>query len=121
MKRRLEIGDWRLETADAASLRNDRSPRSPGIHARAAADHQPPPTVCSPQGHCTTCSDEVQRARVLRVDGERFMAHADLQGQTVDIDISLVPAVQEGDVLLVHGGVALERERHTSNSAEDYG
>lgn len=65
---------------------------------------------CDDHGHCITCSDEVQRATVLRVDGERFMVQADLEGRSVEIDVSLVPAVKAGDVLLVHGGVALESE-----------
>lgn len=97
MKERLGIGDLRLDVAHG-------EPRSPEIHPRTAGEH------CHPGSMCTVCSDEVQHATVLRVDGERLMAETRLDGRDVEIDISLVSAVQEGDVLLVHGGVALERE-----------
>lgn len=66
---------------------------------------------CIPDAHgrCVTCSDEVQRATVLAVDEALLMAQADIEGDCFDIDVSLVAGVQEGDVLLVHGGVALEK------------
>lgn len=99
MKERLESGEGRLK----------RTAR------------RPPAAVCSPQGHCTTCSDEVQRATVLRVDGERLMVQASLEDRTVTVDVSLVSAVQEGDVLLVHGGVALEIENGAGSSKECHG
>ena len=74
---------------------------------------QPTAWTCLPDAHgrCITCSDDVQRATVLHVDPQRFLAQAEIEGQTLEIDVSLVNGVQKGDVLLVHGGVALERER----------
>lgn len=80
-----------------------------------------PSSICTtavPRTACTTCSDEVQRARVMGVDGERLMAQTELEGRQVEIDVSLVPAVQEGDVLLVHGGVALELESAKGRSGD---
>ena len=69
--------------------------------------------VCLPHeaGHCITCSDEALPAKVLRVDFEHYVALVALQGSTteVEIDISLVEPVECGEMLLVHGGVALGR------------
>lgn len=78
--------------------------RSTGAH--------PPAGSCIPDGHgrCITCSDELQRATVLELDNELLLAKVALEGETVEIDISLVAGVEKDDVLLVHGGVALERE-----------
>jgi|SRR5690554_2194314 len=82
---------------------SDFSKKSDVSRARAA--------YCIPDAHgrCVTCSDEVQRATVLAVDEALLMAQADIEGDCFDIDVSLVAGVQEGDVLLVHGGVALEK------------
>ena len=78
--------------------------------------------------HCATCSDEALPARVLRVDQERGLALVSVVGtrfiapvvgtrfiaspnETVEeIDISLVDSVAPGDLLLVHGGVAIAHQ-----------
>jgi hydrogenase maturation factor len=62
-----------------------------------------------------TCSDEALTARVLRVHQETGLALVeivDVGGQfiaptTEEIDITLVESVAPGDLLLVHGGVAI--------------
>lgn len=61
-------------------------------------------------GHCVTCSDEALTARVLRVDQETGLALVEILAEnysTEEIDITLVESVDPGDLLLVHGGVAI--------------
>jgi len=62
-----------------------------------------------PEGHCITCSDEALPASVLRVDGKNGLAVVTLEGSEVEeeIDITLVDDIVPGDVVLVHGGVAI--------------
>lgn len=59
--------------------------------------------------HCITCSDEALPATVLSVDVETGLAIVSIGLGAVaqEIDISLVDTVTPGDVVLVHGGVAL--------------
>ena len=57
--------------------------------------------------HCVTCSDEALACTVLSVDEANGLAVVSIQSTTTQIDVSLVDAVLPGDVLLVHGGVAL--------------
>ncbi|GHO97347.1 hypothetical protein KSF_073950 [Reticulibacter mediterranei] len=60
--------------------------------------------------HCITCSDEAREARVLHIDQEQETALVALDSTTTDeVDISLVEHVIPGDLLLVHGGVAISR------------
>jgi HupF/HypC family len=59
------------------------------------------------EGHCITCSDEALEARVLRVDAEAGLALVTVGDATEEIDITLVESVTPGDLLLVHGGVAI--------------
>ena len=58
-------------------------------------------------GHCATCSDEALPARVLEIRELEGMAIVDLAGKTIEVDISLMEEVFFGQVLLVHGGVAV--------------
>ena len=58
-------------------------------------------------GHCITCSDEALPVRVLHVDPETGLATVEVKDTTEEIDITLVDHVVPGDVLLVHGGVAI--------------
>jgi len=58
-------------------------------------------------GHCATCSDEAMPATVLRVDAVSGLALVQVNDTTEEIDITLVDNVAPGDVLLVHGGVAI--------------
>ncbi len=57
--------------------------------------------------HCITCSDEALPARVLSINEAAALAQVEAGGITEEVDISLVDAVAPGDLLLVHGGVAL--------------
>ena len=58
-------------------------------------------------GRCITCSDEATAATVLRVDQESGVAFVTIDDTTEEVDISLIDEVAEGDVILVHGGVAI--------------
>jgi hydrogenase maturation factor len=62
-----------------------------------------------PEGHCITCSDEALAASVLRVDGENGLALVTIEGSEAEeeIDITLVDDIAPGDIVLVHGGVAI--------------
>jgi hydrogenase maturation factor len=68
------------------------------------------------EGHCITCSDEALQVRVLYVDEENGLAQVTLNGTVEEIDISLVESIAPGDILLVHGGVAIERVDEASNA-----
>lgn len=60
------------------------------------------------EGHCATCSDEAVSVVVLHIYLETGVALVALQdNKTEEIDISLVDNVVPGDLLLVHGGVAI--------------
>ena len=59
------------------------------------------------EGHCITCSDEALQVRVLSVDCDTGVALVELGENTEEIDVSLVEEVAPGDLLLVHGGVAI--------------
>lgn len=59
------------------------------------------------EGHCITCSDEAVPATVLHVDEESGLALVTVQETTEEIDITLVDTLAAGDVVLVHGGVAI--------------
>lgn len=59
------------------------------------------------EGHCITCSDEALPATVLHVDSEKGLALVTVQDTTEEIDITLVESVVPGDLVLVHGGVAI--------------
>jgi hydrogenase maturation factor len=64
---------------------------------------------CDPAGYCITCADEALAAKVVAVDEPSALAQVEIGGQISEVDISLVAAVAVGQILLVHGGVALER------------
>jgi hydrogenase assembly chaperone HypC/HupF len=59
------------------------------------------------EGHCITCSDEALPAKVLRVDQETGLALVTVNDMTEEVDITLVEDVTPGDMLLVHGGIAI--------------
>ena len=68
------------------------------------------------EGHCITCSDEALQVRVLYVDEENGLAQVTINGTSEEIDITLVESIAPGDVLLVHGGVAIARVEEASNA-----
>ena len=55
---------------------------------------------------CITCGDVAERMLVRSIDHTTGLARCD-GGE--EIDVALVDAVQEGDAVLVHAGVALVR------------
>lgn len=65
---------------------------------------------CDGSSHCVTCSDEVLVARVLRIDDEVGLALVTVQDVTVEVDVTLVDEVRTGQLLLVHGGVAIAHQ-----------
>ena len=73
---------------------------------------------CTPdaEGHCITCSDEALQVRVLHVDQESGLAQVAINDTSEEIDITLVESIAPGDVLLVHGGVAIARVDEASNA-----
>ena len=68
------------------------------------------------EGHCITCSDEAVAVRVLRVEQESGLALVEVEGQTEEVDITLVEQVAPGDTLLVHGGVAIALLEEANNA-----
>ena len=58
---------------------------------------------------CVTCADEALPALVVAVDAATGLAQVVLLEETTEVDISLVDALEPGDRVLVHGGVALAR------------
>lgn len=64
---------------------------------------------CTPttDGHCITCSDEALSATIVSVNQEQGSALVTVQEVTEEIDITLVDTVAPGDIVLVHGGVAI--------------
>ena len=61
------------------------------------------------EGHCITCSDEAIAVRVVRLNDASGMAVVTIEGSEVEeeIDITLVDELVPGDIVLVHGGVAI--------------
>lgn len=60
--------------------------------------------------HCLTCSDALLSVRVVSLCEASGLALVEVEGQQEEIDVSLVEQVAPGDLLLVHGGVALARQ-----------
>jgi hydrogenase maturation factor len=59
------------------------------------------------EGHCITCSDEAIAARVLRIDQDTGVAFVTIEDATEEVDITLIDDVAPGDMILLHGGVAI--------------
>jgi hydrogenase maturation factor len=58
---------------------------------------------------CITCSDQLLAVLVTGVDVEAGIAKGTIDGSTVEVGIDLLDGVTVGEVLLCHGGVALQR------------
>jgi hydrogenase maturation factor len=58
---------------------------------------------------CITCSDQLLRVVVDAVDPAGLTARGNVGGARCEVSIELIDGVQPGDVLLAHGGVALQR------------
>jgi hydrogenase assembly chaperone HypC/HupF len=59
------------------------------------------------EGHCITCSDEALPVKIVSIDQASGLALVEVQNVTEEIDITLVDDVSVGDIVLVHGGVAI--------------
>jgi hydrogenase maturation factor len=72
---------------------------------------------CTPtaDGHCITCSDEALSATIVSVNQEQGSALVTVQEVTEEIDITLVDTVAPGDIVLVHGGVAIALVSEANN------
>jgi hydrogenase maturation factor len=58
---------------------------------------------------CITCSDQLLEVTVVAVDDSTATARGTVSGSPVEISIELLDAVVPGEVVLCHGGVALQR------------
>lgn len=58
---------------------------------------------------CITCSDQLLRFVVDAVDEDGMIARGTIEGEPAEIGVDLIDGVHPGDVLLCHGGVALQR------------
>jgi hypothetical protein len=58
---------------------------------------------------CITCSDQLLAMVVADVDAEAGIARGTIDGSVVEVGIDLLDGVTVGEVLLCHGGVALQR------------
>lgn len=58
---------------------------------------------------CITCSDQLLEVTVISVDESTGTARGSVDGTAVEVSIELIDSVRPGDVLLCHGGVALQR------------
>jgi hydrogenase maturation factor len=58
---------------------------------------------------CITCSDQLLEMVVTEVDAGAGIARGTIDGSDVEVGIDLLDGVSAGDVLLCHGGVALQR------------
>ena len=58
---------------------------------------------------CITCADQLLTFVVAAVDGSGAFARGSIDGAPVEVSVELIDGVRAGDVLLCHGGVALQR------------
>jgi hypothetical protein len=58
---------------------------------------------------CITCSDQLLAMVVIEVDEGAGIARGTIDGSAVEVGIDLLDGVAAGEVLLCHGGVALQR------------
>jgi hydrogenase maturation factor len=58
---------------------------------------------------CITCSDQLLEMVVIDVDTDAGIARGTIDGANAEVGIELLDGVTRGDVLLCHGGVALQR------------
>jgi hydrogenase maturation factor len=61
---------------------------------------------CESEDHCITCADAATPMRVQRIHATGLADCLDDEGAPTEVDVTLVE-VTEGDVVLVHAGVAL--------------
>ena len=71
---------------------------------------------CHDEG-CITCSDQLLAMVVAEVDTDAGIARGTIDGSAVEVGIDLLDGVTVGEVLLCHGGVALQRSRALEGGA----
>jgi hydrogenase maturation factor len=61
------------------------------------------------EGHCITCSDEALTAEVVSVDTLTGLALVTIDNGATEeeVDITLIDEVEPGNLILIHGGVAI--------------
>ena len=67
-----------------------------------------------PHDVCITCSDQMLRMVVESVDEGGMIASGTIDGEPAEIGVDLIDGVAPGDILLCHGGVALQRVSQAS-------
>jgi len=68
----------------------------------------PPSSSSCTSDHCITCGDDGVPMTVVEVDPQRVLALcADAEGARHTVETALVEPVADGDVVLVHAGVAI--------------
>jgi hydrogenase maturation factor len=67
-----------------------------------------------PHDVCITCSDQMLRMVVESVDEGGMIAVGTIDGKPAEIGVDLIDGVAPGDILLCHGGVALQRVSQAS-------
>lgn len=65
--------------------------------------------ACDQERGCITCSDEGVLLRVVGRGMGGLTLCADAEGRLAEVEVDLIDGVAEGDILLVHAGVALVR------------
>ena len=65
--------------------------------------------ACDRDRGCITCSDEGMLLRVVGSGIDGLTVCDDAEGRRAEVNADLIDGVAEGDVLLVHAGVALVR------------
>ena len=65
----------------------------------------------SEPGHdvCITCADQLDAVRVEWVSDDGSVARGVTDDELREINLELLDGVHSGDVVLVHGGVALQK------------
>jgi hydrogenase maturation factor len=67
---------------------------------------------------CITCGDVAMQLTVVAVGGDNIAICRNDQGATEEVDVSLLEQVKEGDQVLVHARVALQRLSDVAASRE---
>jgi len=57
---------------------------------------------------CITCADELTPMTIRSLSEDGMTAHGQVDGENCEIALDLIDNAQVGDVLLTHGGVALQ-------------
>lgn len=76
-------------------------------------------SVCAVIDGCLTCGDVAVPVTVVEA-GEPDAVCVDSHGTTGSVGVELVMPVQEGERLLVHGGVAISRLQDSWDEATDF-